>query len=100
MTENNNMSESECYNRIIKFFHSDINDKEKVEKWKSQSYIKLMNSLESKEDKELAQNAIIMILSLFENIPPDIYNNRGFKLKNLDTEEREKIISKLKEEAS
>lgn len=100
MSENKNMSESECYNRIIKFFQSDIEDKEKIELWKNKSYIKLMKNLNEKRKDDTVKNAIIMILSLFENLPPDIYNNRGYKLENLNSDEREKIIAKLKQEAS
>lgn len=100
MPENNNMSESECYNRIIKFFHSDNDDKEKVEIWKNKSYIKLMQNLNKKRNAEMVKNSIIMILSLFEDLPPDIYNNRGNKLENLESKKREVIISELKKEAS
>ena len=99
MSENDIMSESECYNRIINFFQKDSNDKEKIEIWKNRSYIKLMHRLNDERSKYLAKNAIILILSLFENYPPDIYNNMGNKLEHLNSKEKEKVLSQLKKEA-
>ncbi|MFO7795721.1 MAG: hypothetical protein R6W84_06175 [Promethearchaeia archaeon] len=93
------MSESECYNRIIDFFQKDTNDNEKIEIWKNRSYIKLMHKLSDERSKVLAKNAIILILNLFENFPPDIYNNMGDKLEHLDSKEKQKVLSQLKKEA-
>ncbi|MBD3197615.1 MAG: hypothetical protein GF317_21350 [Candidatus Lokiarchaeota archaeon] len=87
----------DCYNKIIKFYENENVDRNEIEVWKSKSYIKLMNKL-SEKNKKLTQNAIVLILSLFENIPPDIYNNRGFGAEELSENQKNIIISKLKEE--
>ncbi|TFF85732.1 MAG: hypothetical protein EU518_00635 [Promethearchaeota archaeon] len=99
MSENDIMSESECYNRIINFFQKDTKDEEKIEIWKNRSYIKLMRKLNDDRSKVLAKNAILLILNLFENFPPDIYNNMGDKLEHLDSKEKQKVLSQLKKEA-
>jgi len=100
MKINNNCDEFEldCYLKIIDFFKNKKVNKEKTEIWKSQSLIKLMNFLDRSKNKTLVANAIILILSLFEDIPPDTYNNRGVDVNRISEKDRRSLISELKNE--
>jgi len=100
MKINNSYDEFEldCYLKIIDFFQHKKVDKEKTEIWKSQSLIELMDFLDRSKNKTLVANALILILSLFEDIPPDIYNNRGVDINRISEKDRRFLISKLKEE--
>lgn len=64
---------------------------------KTRSIIELMKRLNNKKNKELAKNAIIVLISLFDDYPPDIFGNIGVDIESLTDEERETAISKLKE---
>jgi hypothetical protein len=38
------------------------------------------------------------MLSLFEDIPPDMYNNRGVDINRISRRDRKSLIANLKEE--
>ena len=98
MTQNNRNIESDYYQDIIDFFQNKRLDKASIEIWKSKTYIKLMKVLERTQNKEYVTNAILVILSLFEENPPDLYNNQGINANNLTQEDRKSFKSILKSE--
>ncbi|MFW5895242.1 MAG: hypothetical protein ACOCT9_00710 [archaeon] len=93
----NDSSELECYLKIIRYFQEREN-KEKREIWKNSTLIYLMEKLgEVKEDEEqrnTIKNSLILLTSLFENIPPDIYNNRGVHI-NRFREGDDKVVKEI-----
>ncbi|TXT67341.1 MAG: hypothetical protein BAJALOKI1v1_120033 [Promethearchaeota archaeon] len=96
---NNGLVEKDFYDEILKFFNRAPHKQSEVEIWKHQTYIELMKVLKKTQNKQKVRNSIILLLMLFgENIPPDIYNTRGNKRKNLNTDEKNKLISLLKDE--
>ncbi|MHA1240740.1 MAG: hypothetical protein ACTSQU_08080 [Promethearchaeota archaeon] len=101
MNESNNCdtSEFDYYSNIIEFFQNQNANKETIEIWKNKSFIELMKVLERKTSrKEFVKNAILLILSLFEEHPPDIYTNRGTNVNSLDNGEKNSYLSLLKTE--
>ncbi|MBY8985770.1 MAG: hypothetical protein KGD65_11915 [Candidatus Lokiarchaeota archaeon] len=96
--KDNDDFELDCYLQILDYFQKDKANKEITEIWKNQSFIELMRLLEQKTNKDLVKNAIILILILFEDIPPDIYNNRGVDINRISIEERKSLIAGLEEE--
>ncbi len=64
---------------------------------KSKSIIELMEKLKDNKDKELARNALIVLLSLCDDVPPDLFHNLGTDIEKLSEEERIKVLKKLKE---
>ncbi|MFX1479854.1 MAG: hypothetical protein ACFFCI_17185 [Promethearchaeota archaeon] len=90
--------EIDCYLKILNYFQSEHRDREKTEIWKNKAFIKLMEFLDQKKNKTFVANAIILILSLFEDIPPDIYNNRGVNVNRISAKDRQLVIADLKEE--
>ncbi|MGV9205184.1 MAG: hypothetical protein ACOC44_14325 [Promethearchaeia archaeon] len=97
----NDSSELECYLKIIRYFQEREN-KEKREIWKNSTLIYLMEKLgEVKEDEEqrnTIKNSLILLTSLFENIPPDIYNNRGVHINRFREGDDEVVKEILKQE--
>ena len=101
MNESNNCdtSEFDYYSNIIEFFQNPSVNKEAIEIWKDKSFIELMKVLERKTSrKEFVRNAIILILSLFAEHPPDIYTSRGTNVNSLDNGEKKSYMSVLKTE--
>ena len=100
MKINNNSDDLEldCYLKIIEYFQKERFDRETTEIWKNQSLIELMNLLERTKNRTLVTNAIILILTLFEDLPPDIYNNRGVHVNRISDRDKKSLIEELKDE--
>jgi len=98
MSNNNANYELDYYLRIIDFFQNQKYIKETTEIWKNKSFIELMRVLERTNKKEFVKNAIILILSLFDEIPADIYNNKGIKIDSLTNGDKLSYITILKSE--
>ncbi|MGQ4874140.1 MAG: hypothetical protein ACTSVV_04500 [Promethearchaeota archaeon] len=98
MEKMDDSTELACYEKILQFYETCQDSREKIEIWKSRSLINLMNKLAETKNKRLIRNAIILLISLFEDIPPDIYNNRGIDINRLSEKDRKKILAKLESE--
>ncbi len=100
MKINNSSDELEMdyYLQIIEYFQKEKIKKEDIEIWIDQSIIELMKYLKLSQDRVLVTNALILLLSLFENIPPDTYNNRGVDINGVSDLDKRSIIEKLKNE--
>lgn len=90
--------ELDCYLEILEYFQTEKIDRKKTEIWKDQSLIELMKLLDKKKNRVLVTNALILMVSLFENIPPDTYNNRGVDINRISVRDRKALIANLKEE--
>ena len=100
MTTINDDLEMKYYTKILDFYQSQKFDRETVEIWKSKSYIELMKVLKRTNNKNLVKNAIILILSLFEETPLDIYDSSGLSVRELKQEDKNSYISHLRTEFS
>ena len=100
MNNSNNCDNSEYdyYSSIIEFSQNQNVNEEAVELWKNKSFIELMKVLERNSRKEFVKNAILLILSLFDEHPPDIYTSRGTNVNSLDNGEKKSYMSVLKME--
>ena len=98
MSNNNENYELDYYLSIIDFFQNQDNNRETTEIWKNKSFIQLMKVLKRTRKKELVKNAIILILSLFDELPPDTYNNRGIKSNSLTNSDKLSYVNILKSE--
>jgi hypothetical protein len=91
------IDEDELYDKILELFSEEKKNPNLRDLLKTRSIIELMKRLNKKKNKELAKNAIIVLISLFDDYPPDIFGNIGVDIESLTDEERETAISKLKE---
>ncbi|NVM35871.1 MAG: hypothetical protein HWN81_09765 [Candidatus Lokiarchaeota archaeon] len=95
---NSKESELEIYLKIVDIFQDDTVSPENKEIWKNQSIIELMKLLERTQNKAFVTNALILILSLLEDIPPDLYNNRGHNINCISEKDKKSLILNLKNE--
>lgn len=91
-------SELEYYISIIDFFQNQNTNRQTAELWKNKSFIELMKVLKRTRKKEFVKNAIILILSLIDQMPPDTYNKGGIKVNSLINEDKLSYIDILKSE--
>ncbi|MBY8982893.1 MAG: hypothetical protein KGD57_08085, partial [Candidatus Lokiarchaeota archaeon] len=59
---------------------------------------RLMATLTKPQNENWLKNALIILLSLVDKKPSDLYANIGDNLNILTEEEKERAVSKLKEE--
>ena len=98
ISNNNNNYELDYYLNIIDFFQNQNTNRETAEIWKDKSFIELMKVLKLTRKKEFVKNAIILILSLIDKMPPDTYNEEGIKAKSLINEDKLSYINILQSE--
>ena len=82
MKINNNSEDFELnyYLRIIENFQDPSTNRETRVIFMNHSLIELMKIFKRTKNREMIANAIILILSLFEDIPPDNYNSLGVNI--------------------
>ncbi|TFG21566.1 MAG: hypothetical protein EU533_05300 [Promethearchaeota archaeon] len=90
--------EMEFYSKILEVYQNKQLDKDSIEIWKNKSYIDLMQVLKRTKNKNLVKNAIILILSLFEDFPIDEYDTYGIHTKDLKNSEKKAYLSEMKME--
>ena len=95
---NSDELEIDYYLQILDYFQKEKISREEIEIWKDHSIIKLMKYLKRSHNRVLVTNALILLLSLFENIPPDTYNNRGVDIDRISELDKRSIIENLKNE--
>jgi hypothetical protein len=98
VSNNNDTYELDYYISIIDFFQNQNTDRETKEIWKNKSLIELMKVLKRTRKTEFVKNAIILILSLSDHMPPDNYNSRGIKVNSLTSGEKLSYVNLLKSE--
>ena len=86
------------YLKIVENFQDHETNREKRVIFMNHSLLKLMKILKRTEKKEMIANAIILILSLFEDIPPDNYNNLGMSIDEIHDEDKYNFMEQLKQE--
>ena len=98
MSNNRDNYELDYYLSIIDFFQNQNTIKETTRIWKNKSFIELMNVLKRTSKKEFVTNAIILILSLFDEMPVDMYNNKGIKVNSLTNGDKQSYVNILRSE--
>ncbi len=100
MGNNNQDTEANCYTDIIDFFETTDSDPDKIEIWRSQQLIKLMDDLKhNRKTRQVVINSIIIITALLEEISPtDIFHSQGECIEELTLKEKNIIRSELERE--
>ncbi|TXT58826.1 MAG: hypothetical protein BAJALOKI2v1_300041 [Promethearchaeota archaeon] len=94
------IEELEFYTKILNTYQKEDMSRQEKEMWKNRTYVKLMKILERTNNINVVRNSLILILTLFENIPPDLFNNRGINIELLSEGDKDKLFEQLKEEFS
>ena len=89
--------EMKCYSRIINSFLNNKYDANKRELAKNQSILKLIKTSKCKNNKNFVKNALILVLSLYnEEEPADLYCSYGNDIESCSDLEKEVLKSQLK----
>lgn len=88
-----------CYEQILSIFKKQEEmSRDEINLWKHQAIIRIMEIWNKTRNITLVRNSLILMISLFGNIPPDLYNNRGINIELLSQEDREVLVNQLKGE--
>ncbi|MBN1803575.1 MAG: hypothetical protein JW891_18845 [Candidatus Lokiarchaeota archaeon] len=87
-----------CYLKIIDTFQKYKHLPIDFPQIKSKAIIKLINTSECKNDRNFVKNALLLVLSLYDKKPMDIYNTRGYKLEDCTNDQKKDILLKLQKE--
>jgi len=98
VSNNSDNYELDYYLSIIDFFQNQNTNRETAELWRNKSFIELMKVLKQTRKKEFVKNAIILILSLIDQIPPDTYTEKGIKVNSLTSGDKLSYVNILKSE--
>ena len=90
--------ESEFYNEITFQILKFSNDRQKILHFICHKIIELMQILNNDKNKKFVQNALILIIALFNDYQPDFILKRGKDINELSNQEREKIDEILRKE--
>ena len=95
-SEAKELLEEDHYFHILDFFESYKNDSELQEIWKDHFLVKLMRLPENMKFKKVVENSIIIILSLFNDMPADFYGSIGKEIYKIPLSERLQALSYIK----
>jgi hypothetical protein len=98
----NGISELDCYDIILNYFQNNTDSASEREVWKNKAYLKLVELWKNgKINTHNTRNLFLLLLNLFEELPPDIYNSLGKPLKEKEkSENKRKFKQILKRELS
>ena len=90
-------NEEEFYNQIFDKFVKLSSDLDKIEVWKDRFFIDLMLKLKQEHDVDFVQNALVVIMALFEDHLKDGYYRKSKNAKKLAESAKLELIEDLKE---
>jgi len=91
--------DSACYDKILDCYSKHKKNPKLRQMCKNRSIYWLMEKLRKRNDRQIVQNALLLVLSLFEDHPPDLYSNRGKEIKSISNEkDKTDLLSELKKE--
>jgi len=90
--------ELNCYTKIIDCFLENRHDSYQREMCKNNSIIKLINLSECRNIDNFIRNALLLVLSLYDNKPADIYANYGSDIESCSEKDKEKLLAELRKE--
>lgn len=89
---------TEIYGEILNLFKENVSNHSLDETWEYHSYIKLAKILERNQNKNIFSNSIIIMLALFSDLPPDIFNTVGKKINKISKNDKNIALNILKYE--
>ena len=91
----------DCYDHILRLYEIYLMGSDRKEKIRviCRAIIKIMQVFKQSKNKEVLANSLILVLELFLDIPPDIYNDRGIDVSWMAKADKErKMFNYLKAE--
>ena len=91
-------NEGEFYDHLFQSFYSLRHESNEIELWKNQRITELMKNLHNKDDSRFIQNALIVIMALFDEYLMDSFHFQSKNMKELNDGKKKTVISILKDE--
>ena len=91
-------NEGEFYDHLFHNFYSLRNESNQIEIWKNRQITELMKNLHNRDDSRFIQNALIVIMALFDEYLKDSFHLKSKNIKELNDGKKETVISILKDE--
>jgi hypothetical protein len=99
--DNDNIDEGYYFDLILEYYYNRQEgylEHSELEIWKDRLIISLMEHLREKQGKQPIKNTLLLLLSLFEDLPVDRFHTCGKEPEQLSLTERRRIKSILREE--
>ena len=90
--------ELKCYSKIIDCYEKNKTNSDNSEYLKNKSIIQIIKNSKCKQDQDFVQNALMLVLSLYETHPVDCYSGRGNEIQSCNKEQKEKVLTHLLKE--
>ncbi len=90
--------ELQCYTRIIDCFLENSSNIHQRELCKNNSIIKLINKSDCRNSDTFVKNALLLVLSLYDNKPADLYSSYGSDIEVCSDKDKESLLAVLKKE--
>jgi len=90
--------ELRCYTKIIDCYLENNTDIHRKEMCKNTSIIKLINKSECRNSDNFIKNALLLVLSLFDDQEADFYHNYGNDIETCSDKDKESLLAELKKE--
>ncbi len=87
-----------CYMKIIEYIESRSLNRKSIIISVSQILLKLMKILDTKEDREIVKNGILLVISYFTALPPYEYSKIGEEFDQLSEKDKQIALRNLKNE--
>ncbi len=90
-------NEEEFYNQIFDKFVKLSSDPDKIEVWKDRFFIDLMHRLKQEHDVDFVQNALVVVMALFEDHLKDSFYRKSENVKKISEHDKLELIADLRE---
>ncbi len=91
--------ELNCYSKILECYRENQSkDRVNNELYKNKSIIKVIKNSQCRNDLNFVKNALILILSLYDDHPADVYSDFGNDIKQCTQSDKMTLLSQLKKE--
>ena len=91
-------NEGEFYNQLFESYNSLHNESNKIETWKMHQINELMTTFNDKNNSQIVQNGLIVIMAIFDENLKDSFYLKSKNVKNLNDQEKKAVKTILSDE--
>ena len=91
-------NEGEFYDQLFESYNSLHNESNKIETWKMHQINELMTTFNDKNNSQIVQNGLIVIMAIFDENLKDSFYSKSKNVKNLNDLEKKAVKTILSDE--
>ena len=91
-------NEGEFYDQLFESYNSLHNESNKIETWKMHQINELMTTFNDKNNSQIVQNGLIVIMAIFDENLKDSFYLKSKNVKNLNDLEKKAVKTILSDE--